>query len=89
MASAGSRTITAGSEFHRPRSTLNNANQYATTGIPATSQARAAGPLGTVAAASGQGVQGHGGEQDNRGPDVLASGAEANQDDAVVDDPPR
>jgi hypothetical protein len=53
MASAGSRTVTAGSELHRPRSTLNNANQYATTGIPATSR---------------------------------ASGAEANQDGAVVDD---
>jgi len=31
MASAGSRTVTAGSEFHRPRSTLNYPNQYATT----------------------------------------------------------
>src|SRR5487761_1061832 len=31
---AGSRTITAGSEFHRPRSTLTSANQCATRDIP-------------------------------------------------------
>jgi len=35
MASAGSRTVTAGSEFHRPRSTLSYANQYAMAGYSA------------------------------------------------------
>src|SRR5215472_9217668 len=34
MDSAGSRTITAGSEFHRPRSTLACQNQCAMPGIP-------------------------------------------------------
>ena len=35
---AGSRTVTAGSEFHRPRSTLASANQCATRDIPATGE---------------------------------------------------
>ncbi len=35
---AGSRTITAGSEFHRPRSTLTSANQCATRDIPTNSR---------------------------------------------------
>src|SRR6266568_1966431 len=57
MASAGSRTVTAGSEFHRPRSTLNNANQYAMTAIP-----RGSGLTGRAAPA-GERIHGHSGEQ--------------------------
>jgi hypothetical protein len=40
MASAGSRTVTAGSEFHRPRSTRYLLNQCAMPGIPSATQAK-------------------------------------------------
>src|SRR6266571_2682511 len=79
MASAGSRTVTAGSEFHRPRSTLNNANQYAMTAIP-----RGSGLTGRAAPA-GERIHGHRGEQHNRSPDVLRGRRESEQQQAVVD----
>src|SRR5215475_11809511 len=81
MASAGSRTVTAGSEFHRPRSTLNNANQYAMSGYSA--------PIwpgsGCHAAPPGKRVYRHSAEQDCRGPDVLRSRTKPEKLQAVVD----
>src|SRR6266568_2657799 len=45
MASAGSRTVTAGSELHRPRSTRYFVNQSAITAIPPGRKPRPLDPL--------------------------------------------
>src|SRR5271170_2447374 len=87
MASAGSRAVTAGSEFHRPRSTryLQQPVCHARysgrdLGGPGLSSAdRGAAP-------AGHGVQSDGGEQHDGSPDVLRSRAEPEQVDTVVDD---
>src|SRR5678816_3843291 len=81
MASAGSRTVTAGSEFHRPRSTLNNANQYAMSGYSAPFWPASGGR----AAPARQCVHRHRGEQHTRGPYVLSSRTEPEKLQAVVD----
>src|SRR5215469_5064464 len=93
MDSAGSRTVTAGSEFHRPRSTLTARTSVPYRVFRAGPPGRAQQPGRAVPLRSRsaygtsprEDIDGRSGEQDGRDGDVNPLALEAQQVEAVVD----